>query len=112
MRLLCVLIPMLFFNGVMASPSQREVPPRDPHQAELEKKMEKDRNRERQAEMKKDTDELLALATDLKKSVDASNEHVLSLDVIKATEKIEKLAHKIRDRMKAGEYQPGPVTGP
>src|SRR5438552_17633012 len=108
MRGSSVLIPMLFLTAVMASDAQ-QMPeaPRDPHQAEMERKVEKDRNKERQAQIQKDTAELLALATQLKKSVDASNEHVLSLDVIRTTEKIEKLAHKIRDKMKAGGYQPG-----
>ena len=99
---------MLMIACVMASPlPQNHSQPTDIHQAEMERKMEKDRNLERQSAIKKDTDELLKLATDLKKSVDASNEHVLSLDVIKATEKIEKLSRNIRDKMKAGAYEPG-----
>jgi hypothetical protein len=43
---------------------------------------------------------LLALATELKDYVDKSNEHVLSLDVVKKAEEIEKLAHHVREKMK------------
>ena len=70
----------------------------------LEKQVERDRakklNRERQAAIKRDTDKLLALATELKDYVDKSNEHVLSLDVVRKAEEIEKLAHHVREKMK------------
>ncbi len=55
---------------------------------------------ERQAALKKDTDRLLQLAEELKRSVDKSNESVLSLDVMKKAEQIEKLAHSVKDKMK------------
>ena len=70
----------------------------------LEKQMERDRakklNKDRQAAIKRDTDKLLALATELKDYVDKSNEHVLSLDVVRKAEEIEKLAHHVREKMK------------
>ena len=70
----------------------------------LEKQMERDRakklNKERQAAIKHDTDKLLALATELKDYVDKSNENVLSLDVVRKAEEIEKLAHHVKERMK------------
>ena len=70
----------------------------------IEKQMERDRarklNKERQAAIKRDTDKLLALATELKDYVDKSNEYVLSLDVVKKAEEIEKLAHHVREKMK------------
>jgi nitric oxide reductase activation protein len=62
--------------------------------------MAKKANQERAAELKADTDKLLKLAEQLKASVDKSNENVLSLDVIKKAEEIEKLAHSVKDKMK------------
>jgi hypothetical protein len=70
----------------------------------LEKQVERDRakklNKDRQEAIKRDTDKLLALATELKMYVDKSNEHVLSIDVVRKAEEIEKLARHIREKMK------------
>ena len=79
---------------------QRNAQP-DPDEVKREKEMEKARNKERHASLKKDTDQLLELATQLKESVDASSENKLSLEVIRKTEEVEKLAKKVRDKMKA-----------
>ena len=72
--------------------------------AEMKKKQMEDRNKDRQSSLKKDTDQLLQLATQLKQSVDKTNEHMLSLEVIKKTEQVEKLAKSIREKMKANGY--------
>ena len=61
---------------------------------------EKKLNKQRQAELKRDTDKLLDLATELKKYVDKSNENVLSLDVLRKCEEIEKLAKSVQNKMK------------
>jgi hypothetical protein len=42
----------------------------------------------------------LKLSLELKESVDKSDENVLSLDVIKRAEEIEKLAHSVKEKMK------------
>jgi hypothetical protein len=57
-------------------------------------------NLARQALLKADTDKLLKLAVELKDYVDKSNENVLSVDVLKKAEEIEKLAHSVKDKMK------------
>lgn len=62
--------------------------------------MEKRANEQRQAELKRDTDRLLKLSTELKDYVDKSNENILSLDVIKKADEIEKLAHSVKTRMR------------
>ena len=62
--------------------------------------MAKKANMERQAALKLDTDRLLRLAGELKDYVDKSNENMLSLNVMKKAEEIEKLAHSVRDKMK------------
>jgi len=57
-------------------------------------------NKDRAARIKRDTDKLFQLSTELKQYVDKTNENVLSLDVVKKAEEIEKLAKNIRERMK------------
>ena len=59
-----------------------------------------DADEAQQAALKSDTDKLLKLAVDLKNYVDKSNENVLSLEVLKKAEEIEKLAHSVKDKMK------------
>ncbi|HLK33124.1 MAG TPA: hypothetical protein VKT29_08540 [Terriglobales bacterium] len=77
---------------------------RRPDEAErkMEREQQKKRNQERQAELKRDTDKLFLLATQLKQAVDKSNENTLSLDVIKKAGEIEKLAKSVRDKMRGG----------
>lgn len=72
----------------------------DPVEKEMERERAKKLNKNRQEAIKRDTDKLLALATELKDYVDKSNEHVLSLDVVRKAEEIEKLAHHVREKMK------------
>lgn len=52
------------------------------------------------ARLQKDTEQLVKLTSELKAEVDKANEDTLSLGVIKKAEEIEKLAEKIRNRMK------------
>ncbi len=58
------------------------------------------RNAERQKRLVDDTNKLLELATQLKADVDKTNKNVLSIDVIKRADEIEKLAHAVKERMK------------
>jgi hypothetical protein len=73
----------------------------DEQRAKIEKDMAKRANRERQAQLHRDTDNLLKLANELKQYVDKTNENTLSLDVVKKAEEIEKLAHSVKEKMKA-----------
>jgi hypothetical protein len=68
----------------------------------MQKAMQKKANEQRQAELKRDTDKLLKLSTELKEYVDKSNENVLSLDIIKKAEEIERLAHSVKTKMRGG----------
>jgi hypothetical protein len=69
-----------------------------------EQQRERDRvramNKERQGKLKQDTDKLLQLATELKQYVDKTNENILSIEVVKKTDEIEKLAKSVREKMK------------
>jgi hypothetical protein len=69
-------------------------------QERLTTEMAKKAAKERAAALKTDTDKLLKLSVELKQSVDKSGENVLSLDVIKKAEEIEKLARSVKDKMK------------
>jgi hypothetical protein len=71
----------------------------DPH-TKAEKEMAKKANLARQADLKRDTEKLLKLATELKQYVDKTNESMLSLEVVKKAEEIEKLARSVKDKMK------------
>lgn len=62
--------------------------------------MEKKAAKERVATLKRDTDKLLKLSVELKAYVDKSDENVLSLDVVRKADEIEKLAKSVKDKMK------------
>ena len=72
----------------------------DEARARIAHDMEKRAAKERVAALKSDTDKLLKLSVELKGYVDKSNENVLSLDVIKKAEEIEKLAKSVKEKMK------------
>lgn len=58
------------------------------------------RNVERQKRLVSDTQRLLDLATQLHQDVGKTDQHILSLDVVKRADEIEKLAHSVKERMK------------
>jgi hypothetical protein len=58
------------------------------------------RNEDRQKRLVADTDKLLQLATSLHDDVGKTDKNILSIDVIKRADEIEKLAHSIKDRMR------------
>jgi len=84
-------------------PNPTQIPPSpadDAARERIEKEMAKKANEERQAQLKRDTDRLLKLATELKTSVDKTDQNTLSLEVVKKAEEIEKLAHSVKEKMK------------
>ena len=80
--------------------AQNPNPAPDENEARIQRDMAKKANQERQAQLKRDTDKLLKLATELKEYVDKTNENTLSLSVVKKAEEIEKLARSVKDKMK------------
>ena len=72
----------------------------------MEERRQKEANKQRQEDIRKDTQKLFQLATELKDAVDKSNEHVLSLDVVRKAEEVEKLAKKVKEKMKEGIGKP------
>jgi len=65
------------------SGSQRQKDTDSPWMVQQKRELEKKRNVARQQDIKKDTDKLLELATELKQYVDKTNQDILSMDVIK-----------------------------
>ena len=98
----------LFASPNLFSVPQQPPPPPlfGPHQEKdesrerMEKEMAKRSNKQRQEEIQRNAAQLLKLATELKQYVDKSNENVLSMDVIKKADEIEKLAHSVKEKMK------------
>jgi hypothetical protein len=66
----------------------------------LEHDQAKLRNMDRQKQIVADTQKLVTLANELQADVQKSNKDMLSLDVIRKADEIEKLAKSVRDRMK------------
>lgn len=82
------------------SGAQRQHETEDQWILQQRRELAKKANSQRQQDIKKDTDQLLDLATELKEYVDKTNENIISLDVIKKAEQIEKLAKAVKDKMK------------
>ena len=81
-------------------PADQTPPAEDEARSKLERDMAKKANQDRQLALKRDTEKLLKLSTELKEYVDKTNENMLSLDVVKKAEEIEKLAHSVKTKMK------------
>ena len=105
--------PLLTFASVQADPQFGQ---RRNQGSPLEEQAERERvrglNKERQQKLKEDPDKLLQLATELKEYVDKTNENILSVDVIKKTDEIEKLAKSVREKMKTAYDVPAPIEHP
>jgi hypothetical protein len=87
----------------MPGPPSGSIPdmrtPSNPRSDVLERQS-KMRNVDRQKRLEADTEKLLALATQLHADVAKTNANVLSLDVVRRAEEIEKLARGVKERMK------------
>ncbi|MFB3814017.1 MAG: hypothetical protein ACE14L_07880 [Terriglobales bacterium] len=103
------IVALAILSAARLGAAQTGYPPRiqrpeDENQSQARKEMERRRllelNKQRQMELKRDTDRLLQLATELKLYVDKTNENMLSLDVIKKAEEIEKLAKSVKGKMR------------
>lgn len=107
---LYLLLTFFFLSFSIAALAQNQAPmPRqginppidgDDARNRITHEMEKKAAKERVAALKNDTDKLLKLSVELKSYVDKSDENVLSLDVVKKAEEIEKLARSVKDKMK------------
>ncbi|MGC2186389.1 MAG: hypothetical protein WA637_24190 [Terriglobales bacterium] len=103
-------ICFIWASGSLASGQTIHLPPsvrQGPTTGDIPVRTEEDIDRERaqkanamlQEEIKRDTEKLFQLSTDLKDYVD-KNQGVLSLDAVKKAEQIEKLAHGLKSKIK------------
>ncbi len=109
-RVISVVLALVLLAGAQQDSNRPQRPPQPPGMTnvapemdippDMQREMNKRLNKERQEALKKDTDKLYQLATELKQSVDKSNENVMSLDVIRKAEQIEKLARQVKAKMK------------
>jgi len=68
--------------------------------AEQREKLAKAMQDDRQKKLVADTEKLLALATALHADVAKTDKNILSIDVIRRADEIERLAHSVKERMK------------
>ncbi|MDT8066535.1 MAG: hypothetical protein ROO76_00050 [Terriglobia bacterium] len=82
--------------GQIGVPGQKEEPiPKD-----IADRMAREQMRDRYDSLKRDSERLLELATELKQYVDKSGQDVMSLEVIRKCDQIEKLSKSVRAKMK------------
>jgi hypothetical protein len=103
-KLLLITSTTVILGAVVFSPpasSQLEAP-RGTSQAEkeMQERAAREANKKRQQDIRTDTEKLFQLANELKDAVDKSNEHLLSLDVVRKADEVEKLAHRVKEKMK------------
>lgn len=91
---------MIYATSFAATPAPQVETRQDPAQKEMQDRMTRAANKKRQQDIRDDTDKLFQLATELKAAVDKTNENLLSLDVIHKAEEVEKLAKKVKEKMK------------
>jgi|SRR5208283_1489564 len=96
----CVAQTANAFVAQLPSAGQKQNANEEAWEAQQKREAAKKENLKRERDIKKDTDKLLELATDLKQYVDKTDENTLSLDVIKKADQIEKLAHAVKEKMK------------
>jgi hypothetical protein len=103
----CLIAALVLFSSgavLLAAGAPAEAPQfetrQDPAQKEMQDRMMKEANKKRQQDIREETDKLFQLATELKAAVDKSNENLLSLDVVRKADEVEKLAKKVKDKMK------------
>jgi hypothetical protein len=82
-------------------------PPLNPNplEREMAEHRAREANKQRQEEIRSDTQKLFQLATELKAAVEKTNENMLSLEVVK---KADKLAKKVKEKMREGTATPPP----
>jgi hypothetical protein len=83
---------------VQQGPSTSSIPVRTQEEADRERARKA--NEMLQMEIKRDTEKLFQLTTELKDSVDKSDQGVLPADTLKKAEQVEKLARSVRSKIK------------
>lgn len=77
-----------------------EPEPQTEGEQEMHRKMLIEQQKKRAEEMRRDSQKLLELATELKQYVDKSGENILSLEVVRKADQMEKLARHVKENMR------------
>ena len=88
-----------------------QLPPQErqsQQEREIQDRQIKEANKKRQQDIRDETTKLFQLATELKAAVDKTNENMLSLDVVRKADEVEKLAKKVKEKMKEA-IGPNPI---
>jgi TolA-binding protein len=67
---------------------------------DVQKKQAAAANQQRQLEIRRDTEKMLELTSELREYLTRNDQTVMSLDAVKKAEQIEKLAHGVKAKMK------------
>lgn len=93
--------PLVWVSGQLSAqlPKQRR-PEEDEESSRIQKNNAQRANKQRQLQLMRDTDKLVKLTNELKQYVDKTNENILSLEVIRKAEEIERLAKSVKEKMR------------
>jgi hypothetical protein len=95
---------LLFGQDIHLPPSVRQGPTTSNIPVRTEEQIDRERaqkaNELLQIEIKRDTEKLFTLSSELKDFVDQHSQGVLSLDAVKKAEQIEKLAKSLKSKIK------------
>lgn len=88
----------------------------DPEKEMMDRQL-REANKKRQQDIRNDTEKLFQLASELKAAVDKTNENLLSLEVVRKADEVEKLAKKVKEKMRDSigpplQTQPAPPIRP
>jgi len=106
-----VICSAILFSIAVGAVGQFPSHPQSEVEKENQDRVMKEANKRRQQEIHEDTEKLFQLATDLKSAVEKSNENMLSLDVVRKADEVEKLAKRVKEKMKEA-VGPAPRTQP
>ena len=88
-------------GGAQTSPLERgSSRDKDPTAGKLQEQLAKTRNDDRQRKLVDDTARLYQLSSELKDQVAKTDKNMLSVDVVRKAEEIEKLARSVKEKMK------------
>jgi hypothetical protein len=85
----------------MPPPTSREAEDRAEMEHQMQHRLQLEQQKKRFADIQRDSQKLLELATQLKQYVDKTGEGILSLDVVRKADEMEKLAHQVKKNMSA-----------
>lgn len=104
---------VLWFPAQSARALQFDRPqPQSDAERDMMNRQLREANKKRQQDIRNDTEKLFQLAGELKDAVDKTNEHLLSLEVVRKADEVEKLAKRVKEKMRDSIGPPPPAQTP